>query len=476
MLGVVLVPVLVLVLVVGVVAVPPLAAATPRASAPSTWDPRIEPIAKKVEELRKLDFEHPVKVRFLSEAAFEKQQRGDRSDLSASDEKELQRTQSQLRALGLIGQEVDLFEAGNDISSSDVLAYYDPATKRVTVKGTGKLAPATKVTLAHELTHALQDQHFDLKRIQRAAGKAHASSAARALIEGDAVRVEELYRDQLSAADRKAADQQSQADAAAAQDEAQAESVPSALLALFEAPYAFGPALVQVADHLDGGIDDLFRHPPTREVEFLDPSTLVDHAEFRTVAQPKVTGTEKKVGPSDVFGAFGLYLVLGSRLDLDDALRAADGWGGDAMISFERDAKQCLRATFVGRDRGRTDAIATALDQWAASAPPGAAQVDRGGGDVTLTACDTGVAGPAAVHQGDEVLSFAAGRDTLYAGFLQNGLPSKTASCAAEGVVEDPAFAPLLAQPDQQPDDATVSELRTRASAIVQRCVTSGRK
>ena len=50
---------------------------------------------------------------------------------------------------------------------SDTLAFYDPRTQDVYVRGTDTTAPATRVTLAHELTHALQDQHFDLRALQR---------------------------------------------------------------------------------------------------------------------------------------------------------------------------------------------------------------------------------------------------------------------------------------------------------------------
>ena len=48
-------------------------------------------------------------------------------------------------------------------------------------------------TLAHELTHALQDQHFDLTKLQKAATRSHSSGALRALVEGDARRVQLLY-------------------------------------------------------------------------------------------------------------------------------------------------------------------------------------------------------------------------------------------------------------------------------------------
>ena len=355
------------------------------------WNPQVEPVAKEVEALRHLKFDHPVNVRFLTEAAFAKQQRADRSKLSASDQADLSRAQSQLRALGLIGQDVDLFDAANDISSTNVLAYYDPKTERVTVRGKGAIDVATRVTLAHELTHALQDQHFDLAKVRKAADTHHAQTTARAVIEGDTVRIQTLYRRKLSNADEQAYLDASRAHSDPGAGGRDGQGHPAISHALFDAPYAFGPALVQVAESkLGGGVDGLFRNVPTNDTAFLTPSTLVDGARFTTVGRPRTTRSEKVVGKPDVFGALALYLVLASRLGPSAALEVADGWGGDSMITLKRHGNTCLRAKFVGRDAERTARDRGALEDWSSAMPKGTATVDRGRSGVSLTACDTG--------------------------------------------------------------------------------------
>jgi hypothetical protein len=203
---------------------------------------------------------------------------------------------------------------------------------------------------------------------------------------------------------------------------------------------------------------------------------MVDDVNFATVATPKVTAGEKRVGKADVFGAFALYLVLASRLGPADALTAADAWGGDSMISFDRAGQSCLRAAIRGRDADGTKVIGDALQQWSAQMPAGTTTVGSDKGTVTLAACDTGAAPAAPQHTADEIVAFAAGRDTLYAGLLQQGATSATAECAADGLVRDPAFAPLLANPDAEPDDATLQTLRARALAIAQDCRTSTKR
>src|SRR3954471_7574008 len=86
------------------------AVAVPAAHAAS-WDPRVEPIAREVEKLRGLEFEHPVPVDFLSNAAFNKRIAVTRDTMSADDKTQLERAQSQLRSIGLLGDDVDLIEA-----------------------------------------------------------------------------------------------------------------------------------------------------------------------------------------------------------------------------------------------------------------------------------------------------------------------------------------------------------------------------
>ena len=453
-------------LVVTVIAVTtgPGAAATTRVSGTDLWDPQLAPIAKKVEQLRELDFEHPVKARFLSDAEFEKHQRADRSELSNDDEKDLQRTQSQLRALGLISADVDLFDANNDIRSSDVLAYYDPETLRITVKGKGPLDASAKVVLAHELTHTLQDQHFDLRRIDRLGARHHASSATRALIEGDAVRIQNLYQQGLSKTEQDAVTKEQSQSASSA-----AENAPDMLLAIAQAPYTLGPAMVAAGAERDGGIDGLFRTPPTTDAAYLTPSTLLDDVHVTRVPRPGVTATEKVVGTPDVFGAFALYLVLGSQLGPQTALHVADGWGGDSMISFERDGHTCLRAAFAGRDAKATTAIREALADWAKEMSIGAATVEPRSNRAVLTVCDLGEE-QAPIHGADELMAFAEARDTVYAGLVGQGRKSKVATCTADRFVRDPKFSPLLAAPNDEPDPAALDALRSRAQQILQAC------
>jgi hypothetical protein len=452
------------------------AVAAPTATTPKQWDPRLQPIADKVAELRGLKFDHPVAAEFLSDAAFEKKVAVDKGKLSKRDKEDIARSQAQLRAVGLIGPDVDIVDAVSSLQTSGVLAYYDPKTKKITIKGTTTDDVSTRVTLAHELTHALQDQHFDLTKLETAATKENASTPLRTVVEGDAVRIQNAYVDSLSQADQDAYQSEQAASGATARAEITAKNVPEALSVLFEAPYDLGQTMLAavLAKEHEAGVNSLFEHPPTTDASFLTPSTLLEHRVFPKVDTPALAKGETASGKPDVFGAFALYQILSSRLDPGVALTAADAWGGDSMITFTRAGTTCLRTTFRGKSAQGTQLIGDALTQWATQMPADSANVATSPDQVTLTACDPGAAATEAPNRALQALVFAGSRDSLFAEVLKEGLSDGVASCTADAVVRDPTFTPFLdtatADPNASPDAAVLAAVRARVPVIVQDC------
>ena len=425
----------------------PLLRPVPASAASPRWDPRIKPIADEVAKLRGLPFVHPVPAEFLDGAAFAKRLAA-RSNTSASAKAAADRSASALRAFGLIGGGVDLTTAVGSLQSSNVLAYYDERSKRITVRGT-ELDVATKVTVAHELTHALQDQQFDLSSLNAEATRTHSTEALRALVEGDAVRIQKLFAAQLSATDRATYDTARRTEGGAALGDVRKAGVPDALTTLFEAPYSLGPSMLAtvLAGHTTDAVDALFRKPPTNESSFLTPETLVDGSKFRSVPLPALHAGEHAKGGADNLGAFSLYLMLASRLDPGDALTVADGWGGDAERIVRKSGTTCYRVALVGRTDPASGAIRDALTQWSATMPAGATTVAHQGKTTILTACDQGAATPdppsaTATFYG---LALAANRDSFLAALLGQGVGVVPADCIANRTVRDPAFVPVLA-------------------------------
>src|SRR5262249_33618037 len=113
-----------------------------------------------------------------------------------------------MKAFGLLPADYNLREALAQVYSEEVAAFYDPKTKTMHLieepkkpveKKVGLLErlffgkknqfdkDENKSVIAHELTHALADQHYDLDTLQKAVKKDDdRSMALSALIEGEA--------------------------------------------------------------------------------------------------------------------------------------------------------------------------------------------------------------------------------------------------------------------------------------------------
>jgi hypothetical protein len=431
-------------LVTATLAVAPSAGAAP--SPPAKWDRRVTKYVRFVEHHRKLSFDHPVPVKFLASKAFVHAYLGDDTKVSKQDRADAERYAGQLRALGLIQGPVDLIQSERDLDAADVVGFYDQHEDTLFVRGQDLRDTDVRVTLVHELTHALQDQKFDLDALDRQAETSGESFAETALVEGDATSVENEYVASLPRGERDAYN--ASFDDETPPDAPSTGSVPPALELFESAPYVFGPPYLDTLK-AEGGlaqVDRAFRDPPHSEEEIIDAVAANRRGRPKPVAVPKLAQGEKRDGAADDFGALSLYFVLASRLAPETALRAAEGWGGDRYLAFTRgaDRQECVRVAFQGDTGADTDEIASALGEWAASLPSGAAAVRHVGATPTLTACDT--AGTTAPDQPtlDTAVDTLANRNELVREFVDNQAPVADARCVADLLVVDPEVAPLF--------------------------------
>jgi hypothetical protein len=403
---------------------------------PDAWDARVQDYVDVVEDERDLEFEHPVYVDFLSEDEFSAQVTSDEDDLSDEDREEIDQATGMYRALGLLEGDVDLFEQFNELRGGGTLGYYSYEDERIRIRGE-ELTPAVQSTLVHELTHALQDQHFDLEAMkERAEDDDAASSAVTALIEGDARRIESEWRegldeDEVEALDEDAASQSSDASAAL-------EDVPEILRTLISTPYAFGEAMLAVAveEGGDDAVDDLFERPPTTEEHQLDPWTLIeDHAVAIQVQKPEVGGGEEEFGDGS-FGAIGWLLVLAERIPVEQALTAADGWGGDSYVAFEKGDRSCVRIDYRGDSAADLTQMQSALRAWIAKAPKTPASSRLDGSRLVFESCDPGArARRVATESSEEAVQLALLRTYLSTTLTGSGLAVDVARCSADRLV-----------------------------------------
>jgi hypothetical protein len=155
-----------------------------------------EAVQKEVELLRGWNFKHPVakgvygetELRgFIERKLFEEQYGGGL----------LERKQAFLRTIGLIPRECDLRQTTLDVLLNQIGGFYDPDTKTFYMlkrEGTDYGPLLNRTLVAHELTHALDDQYVDLNALIKASLESEdAGVAIGAVVEGSATALMTRY-------------------------------------------------------------------------------------------------------------------------------------------------------------------------------------------------------------------------------------------------------------------------------------------
>jgi hypothetical protein len=418
-------------------------------SYPRQWDPRVTAIAEFVGLERGRPFKHPVNVDFLTPEQYREAALGGDDIETAGDEPSTTSPMTddeiiaQFRAVGLISGRVDLQSADDTLADSGTLAFYSVRDHRVRVRGS-EMTPALRVTLAHELTHALQDQYFDLSGDRLAA-----ESTLRPIVEGDATRIERAYeahvltdaeREQKASADETASNAYS--------GQLTASNVPSVLSTAFELPYALGPQFVELTATLGGNtaVDALISRPPRSDVALLDPLRADGDTPTTSVPDPRLPAGAEALDRSPM-GAGVLFLLLGERMEPAAAFEAASTWKGEASVISRQQNRICFDADFH-TDGSAGGALLTALTTWAAGMPAEAgAQATGDENDVRIHSCDPGadvaftVAG-----RTEQTLTYAAIRSQIELDLVRDAhLDADRSKCIADQAARSISAADLAA-------------------------------
>ena len=147
--------------------------------------PSVERVARLVERVRELEFERLPRVRRISG------EQARRTGLRELDRKvtraEVAAEERLLKLLGLLPQDSTLRDLLGKALGNEVGGFYLPRTRTLSiVEGSGGGGLLGDVTLAHELTHALEDQHFGIDSAGSTGFRRDRSVAHDALTEGTA--------------------------------------------------------------------------------------------------------------------------------------------------------------------------------------------------------------------------------------------------------------------------------------------------
>ena len=351
---------------------------TTTTTSPQDLDSVVSDIERFVEQQRGLTYKTKVDVHLAGEGEFQ-----DRLLKDFDEERPaLLEQQEVLTALGLLPPGTDVVAESKSLLEIGVVGFYDPKTKQLVVRGTA-ITPYVREVLAHELTHALDDQYFNLNRPALDNPDDETGFGFLALTEGDARRVENAYVASLSTAEQRQALQEEQALIA---QHPEVFTLPPILITLLQAPYEEGePFVGHVVD--TGGqaaVNQAFQTPPTTSEQILDPQKFTAGEGAVDVPPPTPDGKVSNIG---VLGELLIREMLTDGLNFGGGNdQAIEGWGGDKYVTWtDATGRSCLRDTFVGDTPKDTAELVDALTHWADDHDGSVA--GGSGGPATLTVC-----------------------------------------------------------------------------------------
>ena len=346
---------------------------------------QVQKIVAGIQVLRGLKFKTKVPINYITPEAVAARMKADIDN--PKDRESIRLNSVSGVMLGLYPPNVDLAGAAIGMLQGQLGGFYDvrrkdlaivesPLAKGAVISNEQKIESID--VIAHELTHALQDQNFGIAKIldNRSAEDDDSTIALRAVVEGDATLagfgfIAGRMDDQVLDAFVKHIPEMEKQFAERAKD------VPFGIREPFIFQYMQGVRFVAEAYHRDGwpGVNALYAHPPQSTQQILNPWMYFDRP--APVPQVHVAGYEKvlkdwKKSDEAAAGELILRVVIQATLGKDSAYVAlANAWAGDStvilskgsaitvlwMIAFSNDESARVSRTLTPRRSTRSTAL-----------------------------------------------------------------------------------------------------------------------
>ncbi len=353
----------------------------------------------RVEKVRGLEFEGSVDISVISRSNFSAGGSGD------TDPALRRFDNAKFEALFLVGNEADSIETQEDSLNRSVAGYYSPDRDAIVIVSDSATPTfESERTLAHELVHALQNQHFDLGNRPNVDSR-DAHNGRNGLVEGDPQSVQFAYLDRCG-------EEWQCIEAPSAGSSEDGESTDNAglhigiyLMEFF--PYSDGPGFVS---HLrsDGGwdrVDDAYKSPPGSATEVIYPDRYGSFEPRNIDLEDDLQNGWTRVEPPDRpaharIGQSGLVAMLGytvyddynesavvppqqllnlgpTGVDRTDPINydldAVRGWTGDRLHVYHRNDETAYRWRLTWNSTGSAERFAETyralLQHWGGGRP-----------------------------------------------------------------------------------------------------------
>lgn len=346
---------------------------------PADPDELVTVVADQVAELRELEFERDVEVEFLDddELAAELERVLD----EGLDPDELAGRTAALAGLRAIPADADLEQLQRDLLEGQVAGYYAPLDEQLVVRTPeGEIRPLDRVTLAHELGHALVDQAIGLPDLDDGAD-ADAHLGRLAVVEGDATLLMNFWTLQhLSLGDQLGM----AGGGELAEQQEQLASFPHLLQRELIFPYTVGLDLA-CDQYLDGGwaaVDDAYADPPVTSASAMWPERAGEQpAEVPALTAP----SGATVTYEDTLGAAHLLWLFEApggdpAVALDDPIERAAAWAGGEIRVWDVGGDDVVGVALAEVDDATPPLCTSVIDWWETSAP----DASRAGGSASF--------------------------------------------------------------------------------------------
>ncbi len=262
-----------------------------------------------------------------------------------------------LSIFGLLNEDFDIYHFHIDLLTEQIAGYYDHESKEMVLIAGTEFGGPERLTYAHEYTHALQDQNFDIENglgynDEACEGDSERCAAIEALLEGDATLSEtqwflhyatdEDHADLMAFYNDMEMPNMDQASAFLGQD------------LLF--PYQYGYDFVQNLFDRGGweAVNQAYQNPPVSTEQILHPERYPSDVPVPMNLPDllPILGEGWNEVEGDVIGEWYIYLILAFGLDEDArinesrAARAAEGWEGDAYAVYHHAHNQSTAMVF----------------------------------------------------------------------------------------------------------------------------------
>ena len=248
-----------------------------------------------------------------------------------------------LEALGLLPKGYPLEQKLIALLTEQIAGVYDPGEREFFIASWTEAAEQ-RVIMAHELTHALEDQHFHIEQWSKAVKDNDDAGFARdAVLEGSAMiaMIDYLLRDS-GVSFRDLGDFNPALLLGDVEGSQELKDVPLVLKDQLLFPYLAGAAFAAKALEAAGGwpgLARLFERPPASTQQILHPELYLRGVQPERVQLPALGGIvsrDWKKLDENVMGEFGLNQALKQFLGKERADDLAAAWSGDRYAIFEQ--------------------------------------------------------------------------------------------------------------------------------------------